>query len=98
MNKNNGKSSAHHGVDILKYKGFIGTSQYCDSENAFYGKTLNTEKPVIYKGRTPEELYESFCAAVESHLTSLLRVKKQFLFNDLYIDERKAALRTKCGC
>lgn len=48
MNKNNGKSSAHHGVDILKYKGFIGTSQYCDSENAFYGKTLNTEKPVIY--------------------------------------------------
>lgn len=76
MNKNNGKSSAHHGVDILKYKGFIGTSQYCDSENAFYGKTLNTEKPVIYKERTPEELYESFCAAVESHLTSLLRVKK----------------------
>ena len=68
MNNNKTKNTAHIGVDILKYKGFIGTVNYSEASGFYYGKILNSELFSDYQGKTHDEIYELFRKTVDEYL------------------------------
>lgn len=58
-------------MDILRYKGFIGSIEAELEENTLYGKVLGLDKGtlVTYEGKTLVELKEDFINAVEDYIT-----------------------------
>lgn len=57
-------------MDILRYKGFIGSIEAELEENTLYGKVLGLDKGtlVTYEGKTLAELKEDFVNAVEDYI------------------------------
>jgi len=56
-------------MDNLKYKGYIGTIQFSENDNCFYGKVLGTKHACItYEGENASELMEDFKGAVDMYL------------------------------
>jgi len=53
----------------LEYKGFVGTVEYCDTDNIFHGKVIGLPNTLInYHGDTMQSLYDDFVEAVNFHL------------------------------
>lgn len=77
MNSKSKINSAKGGVDILKYKGFIGTVNYSDTAEMYYGKILNAEIFFSYDGKTQDEIAALFYKAVDDYL-----LKKQNASDD----------------
>jgi predicted HicB family RNase H-like nuclease len=57
-------------MDILRYKGFIGSIEAELEENTLYGKVLGLDKGtlVTYEGKTLMELKEDFINAVDDYI------------------------------
>ena len=54
----------------IKYKGYIGSIEWSESDGLFYGQLLGIETLVLYDGKTIEELKEDFHSAVDFYLDS----------------------------
>jgi len=55
--------------NTVKYKGFIGTVEYCDEDKIFFGRVQGLPKTMIsYHGSDLESLKKDFIEAVEFHL------------------------------
>ena len=56
-------------MDNLRYKGYIGTVQFSEYDNCFYGKVLGMKRACItYEGGSTSELFEDFKGAVDMYL------------------------------
>jgi len=56
-------------MDKLKYKGYIGTIQFSEGDNCFYGKVLGMKNACItYEGENASELLEDFKGAIDMYL------------------------------
>lgn len=55
-------------VEALQYKGFFGTAQVSVCKNVISGRVLGTKKLFVYKGNTPKEAYDNFCAIIDNCL------------------------------
>lgn len=56
-------------MDKLEYKGYIGTVQFSENDNCFYGKVLGMKQACItYEGEDTSELFEDFMGAIDMYL------------------------------
>jgi predicted HicB family RNase H-like nuclease len=56
-------------MGYLKYKNYIGSVEYSETDNCLCGKILGmTKDSITYEGRSIDELREDFHAAVDSYL------------------------------
>ena len=56
--------------NIIKYKGYIGSVEFSESDGIFYGKVLGIRSLISYEGTTANELLTDFHDAVDSYLES----------------------------
>jgi len=56
-------------MNKLEYKGYIGSIEYSEGDNCFYGKVLGMNKSCItYEGESSSELIEDFKGAIDIYL------------------------------
>lgn len=55
-------------MNILKYKGYIGSVAYSESDKVFFGKIEGIDGLVNYEGESVKELTEAFQEAVDDYL------------------------------
>ena len=56
-------------MDKLNYKGYLGTIQFSEDDNCFYGKVLGMNRTCItYEGENASELFEDFKGAIDMYL------------------------------
>lgn len=48
----------------LQYKGYIGTIEYSEEDNCYYGKVKNINGLISYEGKTVTELTRNFRNAI----------------------------------
>jgi predicted HicB family RNase H-like nuclease len=73
-------------MDNLKYKGYIGTIQFSEGDNCFYGKVLGMKRACItYEGENASELIEDFKGAVDMYLEHCQRkgINPEQPYNDI---------------
>lgn len=56
--------------NIIKYKGYIGSVEFSESDNIFHGKLLGIRALVSYEGMDGKGLVSDFRAAVDDYLES----------------------------
>ena len=56
--------------NIIKYKGYIGSVEFSESDCIFYGKVQGIRSLISYEGTTASELLTDFHDAVDSYLES----------------------------
>ncbi|MCD8208737.1 MAG: hypothetical protein LUD72_12425 [Bacteroidales bacterium] len=52
----------------MEYKGFVGSIEFSEPDNVFYGKVEEIDALVSYEGETMEKLREDFHGAVDDYL------------------------------
>lgn len=52
---------------MLKYLDFIGTVEYDDNAETFYGTVINSNTLISFRGRSVDELKQSFRDAVDTY-------------------------------
>ena len=52
--------------NIIKYKGYIGSVEFSESDGIFYGKVQGIRSLISYEGTTANELITDFHDAVDS--------------------------------
>lgn len=62
---------------LLRHKGYIGTAEMSFEDNCLFGKVLYINDLISYDGETPEELEQSFKAAVDGYLAFCAEIGKQ---------------------
>ncbi|MCM1377540.1 MAG: type II toxin-antitoxin system HicB family antitoxin [Clostridium sp.] len=55
-------------MNTLKYKGFVGSVEFSEEDDVFFGKILGIKGLVNYEGSSVSELKGAFHDAVESYL------------------------------
>ena len=56
--------------NIIKYKGYIGSVEFSESDGIFYGKVQGIRSLISYEGTNATELITDFHDAVDSYLES----------------------------
>lgn len=56
--------------NIIKYKNYIGSVEFSESDGIFYGKVQGIRSLISYEGTTASELLTDFHDAVDSYLES----------------------------
>ena len=56
--------------NIIKYKGYIGSVEFSETDAIFYGKVQGIRSLISYEGTTADELVTDFHEAVDSYLDS----------------------------
>lgn len=56
--------------NTIKYKNYIGSVEFSESDGIFYGKVQGIRSLVSYEGTTADELVSDFHEAVDSYLES----------------------------
>lgn len=54
--------------NILKYKGYIGSLEYSETDSVFFGKVQGIQSLISYEGETAKELLSDFHQAVDDYL------------------------------
>ena len=54
--------------NILEYKGYIGSIEFSEADELFYGKVMGIRSLISYEGTTAQELVNDFHGAVEDYL------------------------------
>ncbi|MDR0931626.1 MAG: hypothetical protein LBM70_01220 [Victivallales bacterium] len=58
-------------MNTLKYKGFVGSVEYSDTDQCFFGSVLGQKRDgVAYEGNTLAELEKDFRGAVDDYVES----------------------------
>ena len=65
-------------MEPLRYKGYIGSVEYDESDNMLYGEILNVKDSISYEGETLEELQEAFETEVDRYIEFCKQVNKPF--------------------
>ena len=55
--------------NIMEYKGYIGSVEFSESDELFYGKVQGIRSLISYEGSTAAELIADFHGAVDDYLT-----------------------------
>lgn len=55
--------------NIMEYKGYIGSVEFSESDELFYGKVQGVRSLISYEGSTAAELVADFHGAVDDYLT-----------------------------
>lgn len=54
--------------NLLKYKGYYGTVEYCSNNQMLTGKVIGVNRLISYKGESVDALIHDFEAAVDDYL------------------------------
>ena len=54
--------------NIMEYQGYVGSVEFSQEDNLFYGKVMGIRSLISYEGTTAKELVEDFHRAVEDYL------------------------------
>lgn len=54
--------------NTMQYKDYLGSVEFSEKDNLFYGKVLGIRSLVSYEGRTATELVKDFHSAVDDYL------------------------------
>ncbi len=54
--------------NTMNYKGYIGSVEFSESDNVFFGKVMGIKALISYEGETAKELVNDFHGAVEDYL------------------------------
>lgn len=63
--------------NIMKYKGYIGSVEFSEDDELFYGKVVGIRSLISYEGQTAKELIADFHSAVNEYLDICISAKKQ---------------------
>jgi predicted HicB family RNase H-like nuclease len=55
--------------NTMEYKGYIGSVEFSENDNAFFGKVIGIRALISYEGTTAKELVDDFHSAVDEYLT-----------------------------
>lgn len=55
-------------MGVLKYKNFIGSVEYSDTDKILYGKVLGIRGLISYEGQSVEELEQDFKCGIDEYL------------------------------
>lgn len=64
-------------TNILEYKEFIGSVNYTDEDECFYGRVEGINDLVTFEGSSVKELKKSFKAAVEDYIELCKELDKE---------------------
>jgi predicted HicB family RNase H-like nuclease len=62
--------------NIMRYKGFVGTADFTEENDVFFGKLIGIPDLVSYEGETVKELKKAFRESVEEYIDLCKRHKK----------------------
>ena len=65
-------------METLKYRGYLGSVKYDESDNMLYGEILNVKDSISYEGETLEELQKAFENEVYRYVEFCKQVNKPF--------------------
>ena len=65
-------------MDTLRYRGYVGSVEYDESDNMLYGEILNVKDSISYEGETLEELQKAFETEVDRYVEFCKQVNKPF--------------------
>lgn len=54
--------------NTMQYKDYLGSVEFSEKDNLFYGKVLGIRSLISYEGRTATELVKDFHSAVDDYL------------------------------
>jgi len=60
----------------MKYKGYIGKTEYDDEAEIFYGEVMGLRDVVTFKGTSVKELQKSFRESIDDYLAFCKRMNK----------------------
>ena len=55
--------------EVLRYKGYVGSIEYSETDGVFFGKVLGIRSLISYEGNCAKELVEDFQGAVDDYLS-----------------------------
>ena len=55
--------------NIMQYKGYIGSVEFSEEDEVFYGKVLGIRSLISYEGTTAQELIADFHDAVDDYIS-----------------------------
>ena len=55
-------------MESLRYRGYIGSVNYDETDNMLYGEILNINDSISYEGETLEELQKAFETEVDRYV------------------------------
>ncbi len=55
-------------MNIMNYKGYIGSVEFSEEDEVFYGKVLGIRSLISYEGTTAKELVTNFHDSVDEYL------------------------------
>lgn len=53
--------------NTMEYKGYVGTVEFSEQDNIFYGKVIGIKSMISYEGSTATELVDDFHGAVDDY-------------------------------
>lgn len=56
---------------VLEYKDYVGSAEYDEQEELWYGKVCNSPITIRYEGETLQEMIEDFHNAVDEYVLNL---------------------------
>ena len=56
-------------MEMMEYKDYVGSIEFSEEDNVFYGKVQNVGGLISYEGETEGDLYVAFCGVVDDFLT-----------------------------
>ena len=75
---------------VMKYKDYIGSVEFSEEDQLFYGKVLGIHSLISYEGESAKELIQDFHEAVDDYLELLKRNVKYTKESLLGIPERSS--------
>ncbi len=57
-------------MNVLEYKGFVGTVEFSASDNILFGKVLGVNGLLSYEGKNITELRNDFEKAVDDYISN----------------------------
>ena len=90
-------------IDVLTYKGFIGSVRFSAQDDVFFGKIEGINDLITFEGNSVKELKDAFCYVVDAHIrdceNEIIPVEKSYKgsFNLRLTPElhRKASIAAK---
>lgn len=56
-------------MNTLQYKGYVGSLEFSEEDNIFFGKVMGIRSLISYEGETAKDLIEDFHGAIDDYLT-----------------------------
>lgn len=56
-------------MNTLQYKGYVGSLEFSEEDNIFFGKVMGIRSLISYEGETAKDLIEDFHGAIDDYLS-----------------------------